>query len=119
MPVKSVLAAAFVWQRGKVIWQVVLTADLQSFFATRPLHNGRAKGGRIRSLALDCHHISATGEREWQTGKLMWRGTKNRESPDHSRFLLGGFVSAHWSTIRCAHCSKQLDRRQLLDWGES
>jgi len=68
--VKSVLAAVFSGQHGKDTWQSVLTTGLPLFFAIWQPHNSRAKGGRICSLAPDCHHIPSASEREWKTGKL-------------------------------------------------
>jgi hypothetical protein len=71
IPVKAVCAAAFLWQRGKVIWQSVLIASLPQFFATWQLNKGRAKRARICFSILACHHFPNAGRKKWQTEKFM------------------------------------------------
>jgi hypothetical protein len=57
IPVKSVFAAAFIRQRGKVIWQSVLIAGLPQFFAAWQPYKGRVKWVRICFSILKYHHF--------------------------------------------------------------
>jgi len=76
IPVKSVFTAAFIRQRGKVIWQSVLIAGLPQFFAAWQSYKGRAKRMKICFSIVFSHQFPLAGRKKWQTGKLIvWRGT--------------------------------------------